>query len=85
MTLDHFLFIRPVNSKVHDSKLKFEAITKKLFKLFLKNVKDYLKYLQQRGKRMIGKDNLEIYDLVFIIEDNVAFCNCPLGKDVDLF
>lgn len=34
---------------------------------------------------MVGKYNVQIYDLVFIIEDNVAFCNCPLGKNVDLF
>jgi hypothetical protein len=47
--------------------------------------RDFLNTLQQRNKWYVEKNNLKKGDLVIIKEDNVAVCNWPLGRVVNIF
>ncbi|GBM85144.1 hypothetical protein AVEN_85619-1, partial [Araneus ventricosus] len=93
LTPAHFLIGRPINSivepnlfEIPECRLKiWQKLTKMIQIIWKRWSNDYLCNLQQRGKWFFDKNNVRIGDLVIIKEDNMAVCNWPLGRIVELF
>ncbi|GBL91567.1 hypothetical protein AVEN_23629-1 [Araneus ventricosus] len=93
LTPAHFLIGRPINSivepnlfEIPECRLKiWQKLTKMIQIIWKRWSNDYLCNLQQRGKCFFDKNNVRIGNLVIIKEDNMAICNWPLGRIVQLF
>lgn len=93
LTPGHFLIGRPITSIVEPNLTHIETKRLNLYQRVTKIVQliwknwshSYLSNLQQRSKWFFEKDNVKIGDLVLLKEDNLAVCNWPLGRLVEVF
>ncbi|GFX13763.1 integrase catalytic domain-containing protein [Trichonephila clavipes] len=93
LTPAHFLINRSLNSleepnltKCKESNLKkWQKITKIVQLMWKFWSRNYLNQLQQRGKWMFEKNNVQIGDLVLIIEENLPTYKWALGRIVELY
>nr|XP_042912917.1 uncharacterized protein LOC110282134 [Parasteatoda tepidariorum] len=93
LTPGHFLVGRPLTAiaepsftEVPENRLKvwqrLSKIVQQIWKLWSNN---YLSTLQNRTKWYFEKNNVKINDMVILKEDNLAVCNWPLGRVLEVY
>ncbi|GFT69344.1 integrase catalytic domain-containing protein [Trichonephila clavipes] len=93
LTPGHFLVGRPITAiaeliltEVSDNRLKvWQKQTKIVQQIWKRWSNNYLSTLQNRNKWYFEKNNVKIYDMVILKEDNLPLCNWPLGRILEVY
>lgn len=92
LTPGHFLIGRPINAfptpsltEISDNKLsRWQKVTKINQIIWQKWTRDYLNNLQQRGKWLFEKNNIEKGTMVLLKEDKIPICTWSVGRIQDV-